>query len=83
MRLDKFLKVSRILKRRTVATDVCDANKVSVNGRVAKPGKQLCVGDIVIIEFGQSPLKFEIINLTSSTKKSDAQDMYKIINGTD
>ena len=79
MRLDKFLKVSRILKRRTVAQQACDSGKVSVNGHKAKSGKQLSIGDIVEIEFGQKTLKFEITNIKDSTKKSDSADMYKIV----
>ena len=79
MRLDKFLKVSRVLKRRTVAANACDKNLVSVNGRVAKAGKQLSIGDIVQIEFGNHPLKFEVVKLVASSKKNDAEDMYRVL----
>ncbi|MCL1944837.1 MAG: RNA-binding S4 domain-containing protein [Firmicutes bacterium] len=79
MRLDKFLKLSRVLKRRTVAQQACESNKVCVNGNTAKAGKQLVVGDIIEISFGQKTLKLQVANILNSTKKSDSQDMYKII----
>lgn len=79
MRLDKFLKVSRILKRRTVAQQACDSGKVKVNGIVAKAGKQLNVGDTVEISFGLKILMFEVSLLKDSTKKGDSSDMYKIV----
>ncbi|MDR3022058.1 MAG: RNA-binding S4 domain-containing protein [Clostridiales bacterium] len=82
MRLDKFLKVSRILKRRTVAASACLSNKVCVNSQIAKPGKQLKLGDIVEISFAQNTLIFEVLKLNSSTKKNDATDMYKILSDT-
>ncbi|MDR1138427.1 MAG: RNA-binding S4 domain-containing protein [Clostridiales bacterium] len=79
MRLDKFLKVSRILKRRTVATEACQSDKVRVNGHISKPSKQLAVGDILEISFGQNTIKLEILNLKDSTRKADAAEMYKIL----
>ena len=79
MRLDKFLKVSRLLKRRSVAKEACDGGKVFVNGREAKPSKELSVGDNVEIRFANGALKFEVLALLSSTKKEDAEKMYKII----
>lgn len=79
MRLDKFLKVSRILKRRTIANEACDDGKVSVNGRVAKPGVQLKIGDIVCISFAGFDLTFAVRELRESVKKEDAAKMYEIL----
>lgn len=80
MRLDKFLKVSRILKRRTVAQEACDAGKVDVNGRAAKPGCQLKVGDLVCVHFAGGALTFRVKMLKESVKKDEAELMYEIVN---
>ncbi len=79
MRLDKFLKVSRVIKRRTVANDACDAGRVTVNGKVAKASLEVNVGDIVEIRFGSSITKFEILSLKESVRKEDADGMYKLL----
>ncbi len=79
MRLDKFLKVSRILKRRAVAKEACDGGKVLVNGKEAKPAHELKVGDVVEIRFASGGVKFEVAALLNSTKKDDAEKMYKIL----
>lgn len=79
MRLDKFLKVSRILKRRTVAQDACDDGKVTLNGRPGKSGSKLKVGDIVEITFGSSTLKFRVLELNEKAGKADAGLMYEIL----
>ena len=79
MRIDKFLKVSRILKRRTVAKEACDGGKVSVNGKDCKPSYELKVGDIVEIRFANGSVKFEVLALLSSTKKEDAEKMYRLL----
>ena len=79
MRLDKFLKVSRLLKRRTVAKEACDGGKVTVNGKEAKPSKELSVGDIVEIRFANGAIKFEVLAMLNSTKKEDAEKTYRII----
>lgn len=79
MRLDKFLKVSRILKRRTVAQEACDAGKVDVNGRPAKPGCQLDVGDVVCVHFATAALTFKVKDLRESVKKDEVCEMYEII----
>ena len=79
MRLDKFWKVSRILKRRTVAADACDNGKVQVNGREGKPGTKLKTGDEVVIQFGSSTLKFRVLELNEKAGKADAGLMYEII----
>lgn len=77
MRLDKFLKVSRIIKRRTVANDACDAGRVTVNEKVAKAGTEVKIGDIIEIRFGSNMTKIEVLSLSESQKKEDAASMYK------
>ncbi len=79
MRLDKFLKVSRILKRRTVAAEAASSGKVRVNGREAKPGTKLKIGDEVAIEFGSSELKFRVLELNEKAGKAEAGLMYEIV----
>ena len=78
MRIDKFLKNSRIIKRRTVAKEACDKGRVSVNDRVAKAGTEVAVGDIVEIRYNESILKFEVLSLLEHVKKDDASRMYEI-----
>ena len=82
MRLDKFLKVSRVIKRRTVANDVCSAGRVSVNGRTAKPSVKLNVGDVVSIVFGNGVVTFKVLSLEQTVRKEDASSMYEIIEDT-
>jgi len=77
MRLDKYLKNSRIIKRRTIANEACDAGRVSVNGKAAKAGYEVKVGDIVEIKFGDKVTKFEVIGVKENPRKEDAQEMYK------
>lgn len=79
MRLDKFLKVSRVLKRRTIAAEACDAGHVSVNGKVAKPSHQLKIGDVVTITFASGMFRFEVLQLLNTSFKDQAQQMYKIL----
>lgn len=79
MRLDKFLKVSRIIKRRTVANEACDQGRVSVNGRVAKASVDVKTGDIIEIRFGEKLFKAEILNVAEHVLKNDAADLYKVI----
>ena len=79
MRLDKYLKVSRIIKRRTVANDACDAAHISVNGRVAKASYDVKEGDILEISFGQRQLKVIVLTVKDSVAKADAASMYEII----
>ena len=79
MRIDKFLKVSRILKRRTVAAEAAASGKVRVNGREAKPGTKLKIGDEVAIEFGSSELKFRVLELNEKAGKAEAGLMYEIV----
>lgn len=80
MRIDKFLKVSRILKRRTVANEACSGGRVSVNGKDVKPSYSLKVGDVVEIRFGEGSLKFKVLILKETVKKEEAQTLYEIIN---
>ena len=79
MRIDKFLKVSRILKRRTLAQDACDMGKVFVNGRPSKPGHKLKVGDEVRVEFVSWVLNFRVLALNEKASKEEASTLYEII----
>ena len=79
MRIDKFLKVSRILKRRTVAGDACKAGKVSVNGREVKPAYALKIGDEAELKFSAGSLKFRVLALKETVKKDEAAALYEII----
>lgn len=79
MRIDKFLKVSRIIKRRTVACEACDQGKVTVNGKVAKPGTTVKEGDVLEITFGERTMKVEILTIAEHVLKGDAQGMYKVL----
>jgi len=79
MRLDKFLKVSRLIKRRTVANEACDAGRVMVNGKTAKASLNVKVGDVIEILFGQKTVKVEVLSLAENTKKEDAKDMFRYL----
>lgn len=79
MRLDKFLKVSRIIKRRTVANEACDAGRVLVNEQPAKASKDVKVGDKIEIQFGQRTVKVEVVSVKETVKKEEAAEMYKEI----
>ena len=79
MRLDKYLKVSRIIKRRTVANEACDAGRVIVNGKAARASYDVKVGDILEINLGTRPIKAEVISVNEYAKKEEAALMYKII----
>ena len=76
MRLDKYLKVSRIIKRRTVANEACDAGRVLVNGQPAKASRDIKPGDKLEIQFGQRTVKIEVLNVADTVKKDAAADMY-------
>ena len=76
MRIDKFLKVSRLIKRRTVANEACDGQRISVNGRVVKASYNIAVGDVIEIRFGERTLKVEVLNVSEHVSKSDAGAMY-------
>ncbi len=79
MRLDKFLKVSRLIKRRTIAKEVCDAGRIQLNGRVAKAGSDISVGDILEIAYGGKITEVEVLLVAESIKASEAAEMYRII----
>jgi ribosomal 50S subunit-recycling heat shock protein len=79
MRIDKFLKVSRIIKRRSLAKDVVDASRIMVNNKVVKPSYNVKVGDIVSIIFGNKIVTIKIVEIIESTKKNDAKEMYELI----
>ncbi len=79
MRLDKYLKVSRLIKRRTLAKEVAEASRVLVNSKEAKPSKELKVGDLITIEFGNKIVTVRVMSLEASTKKALATSMYEFV----
>ncbi len=79
MRLDKFLKVSRIIKRRTIANEVCDKGKVLVNDRIAKASTSIKEGDMITITMGANTLKVEVLQVTQTARKEAAAEMYRVI----
>lgn len=81
MRLDKFLKVSRVVKRRTVANEVCAAGRVSINGRAAKPGAEVKVGDTLEISFGNGLTRIRVLGTQETVRKEKASEMYEILSG--
>ena len=83
MRLDKFLKVSRLIKRRTVANEACDAARISVNGKPAKASYDVKLGDTIAIAFGAKLVTVRILDIKDTTKKTEAVGMYEVISETD
>lgn len=81
MRLDKYLKVSRIIKRRTVAKEACEGDRVKINDKVAKPSTKVKDGDVIEILFGNRTLKARIVNIAEHVRKEDAKNMYEILEG--
>lgn len=79
MRLDKYLKVTRLIKRRTVANEACDADKIVVNGKAARASYDVKVGDIIEINMGQRPLKVRVLNVTEYATKENAADNYIVV----
>lgn len=79
MRIDKFLKNSRLIKRRAIAKEACDQERITINDKVAKPGTEVKIGDIINIRFGNGEITARVLKLTESTKKEDAAFMYEII----
>lgn len=79
MRLDQFLKVSRIIKRRTVANEACDAGRVEVNGKIARASYDVKVGDKIIVSLGQNSRAFEVLEINEHVLKEDASKMYKVL----
>jgi len=83
MRLDKYLKVSRIIKRRTVANEACAGGRVTVNGKVAKPGAEVKVGDELTIRFGDRYGKYQIVSIQEHVRKEGASEMYRVLTEDD
>ena len=79
MRLDKFLKVSRLIKRRTVANEACDAGRVLVNDRPAKASAQVTAGDVLENQFGSKSVRVEVLNVQETVKKEEAQELYRYL----
>ncbi|MBQ9483828.1 MAG: RNA-binding S4 domain-containing protein [Ruminiclostridium sp.] len=79
MRLDKYLKVSRLIKRRTVANEACDAEKVSVNGKPARASYDVKTGDIIEINIGKTPLKVRVVKVAEVVGKDGAGDLYEVV----
>lgn len=79
MRLDKFLKVSRLIKRRTVANEACDAGRVMINNKVAKASQLVKVGDIIEIGFGNKNVKVEVLNIQETVKKDEAKELFRYV----
>ena len=79
MRLDKFLKVSRIIKRRTVANEACDKGRIIVNGRQAKASYDVKVGDVIELQFGEKTVRAEVLNVAEHVRKEGAGELYKIL----
>jgi len=79
MRLDKFLKVSRLIKRRTIANEACDGGRVTINGKPAKASAAVKVGDIIEIGFGGKSVKVEVLDVLETTRKDDAKELYKYL----
>lgn len=79
MRLDKYLKVSRLIKRRTVANDACDAGRVMINGKVAKASVDVKAGDIIEIQFGNKAVKVKVVDVKETIRKEEAADMFEYL----
>lgn len=79
MRLDKFLKVSRLIKRRTVANEACDAGRVMINGKIAKAGSSVKPGDVIEINFGTKPVKAEVLSIQETVKKEEAAELFRYL----
>lgn len=79
MRLDKYLKVSRLIKRRTVANEACDSGRVTINDKVAKAGTKVSEGDIIEIKFGNKSVKVEVLTVKETVRKEEAKEMFKYL----
>ena len=82
MRLDKFLKVSRLIKRRTVANDACDSERISVNGKNAKASYNVKIGDLITVAFGSRSVTVRVLEIKETTKKTESVGMYEIVSET-
>ena len=83
MRLDKYLKVSRLIKRRTVANDACDGERISVNGKAAKASYTVKLGDLITVVFGTRSVTVRVLDIRDTTKKSESAGMYEIVADTE
>ena len=83
MRLDKFLKVSRLIKRRTVANDACDAARIFVNGKAEKASYNVKLGDMITVTFGTKTVTVRVLEIKETTKKADATSMYEVVSESD
>ena len=83
MRLDKYLKVSRLIKRRTVANEACNSARISVNGRAAKASYDVKLGDEITVAFGQKKITVKVLDIKETTKKSESVGMYEVISETE
>lgn len=79
MRLDKYLKVSRLIKRRTVANEACDAGRVTVNGKIARASLEVKVGDVIEIGFGNKEVKVEVTSVTETVRKDEAKELFRYL----
>ena len=79
MRLDKYLKISRLIKRRTAANEACDAGRVMINDKVAKASADVKIGDVIEIAFGQKTVKIRVLDIQDTTKKNEAKDLFEYI----
>ena len=82
MRLDKFLKASRLIKRRTVAKEICDANRVRINGRSAKAGSEVQMGDVLEVRYGHQTMEVRVLKLMENPRKEAAGELYEVISQT-
>lgn len=83
MRLDKFLKVSRLIKRRTVANDACDASRIFVNGKAAKASYNVKIGDLIAVTFGTKTVTVRVVEIKETTKKAESANMYEVVSEAD
>ncbi len=79
MRLDKYLKVSRLIKRRSVANDACDASRITVNGKAAKASYDVKIGDLITVAFGTKSVTVKVLDIRETTKKTEAVGMYAVV----
>lgn len=83
MRIDKYLKVSRLVKRRTVAKEACDTGRVSINGKTAKAGTEIKIDDVIEISFAQKSVRAKVLSIAETVRKENASAMYEIIEGSE
>ena len=83
MRLDKYLKVSRLIKRRTVANDACDTSRITVNGKVAKASYNVKLGDLITVAFGTKSVTVRVLDIKETTKKAESAGMYEVVSESD